>query len=179
MLTLRADKGMDELYRAHFEGTIPDVKVKDGTVTIRYPRHKWLAIHEQRTAEVALNVGIPWQIEMQGGASVISADLSDLDLLGLEVNGGMSMIEVELPAPTRVVPVRINGGASEIKIRRPAGVAARVHLKGWASTLAFDDQSYEKVGSDVRLQSSGYDGATARYDIDVAGSASTVHISAG
>lgn len=178
VLNLSADKGMDELYRAHFEGTIPDVKVTEGTITIRYPRRKWFAIHEQRTAEVALNVGIPWQIVIQGGASQIAANLTSLDLLGLEVNGGMSMVEVELPEPTRIVPVRISGGASEIKIRRPAGVAARVHLKGWASALVFDDQSYDEVGSDVRLQSPSYDGATQRYDIEVAGSASMVTISA-
>jgi DNA-binding MarR family transcriptional regulator len=178
ILNLSAAPEMDELYRAHFEGTVPDVKVQDGTVTIRYPRPKWLHIHEQRTAEVVLSVAIPWQIVIQGGASQIDADLRGLNLLGLEVNGGMSMIKVELSEPSGVVPVRIAGGASEINIRRPAGVAARVHLKGWASTLAFDDQSYEKVGADVRLQSLGHDVAP-RYDFEVLGSASTITITSG
>ncbi|HEV8192695.1 MAG TPA: MarR family transcriptional regulator, partial [Ktedonobacterales bacterium] len=172
-LNVRAHGGMDELYRAHFEGTIPDVKVRESTVTIRYPR-KWLLIREKRTAEVALSVAVPWQIVFQGGASEIDADLRGLNLLGLEVNGGMSMIKAELPEPSSVVPVRIAGGASEINIRRPAGVAARVHLKGWASTLAFDDQSYDKVGADVRLQSPGYDDAAGRYDFEILGSASTI-----
>lgn len=179
VLNLRADGGMDELYRAHFEGTIPDVKLKEGTVTIRYPRPKWLAIHEERTAEVALNVAVPWQIAIQGGASQIAANLSGLDLQELEVKGGMSMIKVELPEPRRVVPVRISGGASEVNVLRPAGVAARVYLKGWASVLVFDDQSYSQVGAGVRLQSPGYDGAAQRYDVEVTGSASTVAITSG
>lgn len=177
-LNLRADKGIDELYRAHFEGTVPDVKVKEGTVTIKYPRRKWLAIHEQRAAKVALNVGIPWQIVIHGGASQIAADLRGLDLRGLEANGGMSMIEVELPEPTRTVPVRISGGASSIKIRRPAGVSARVQLKGWSTVLVFDDQTYSQVGAGVRLQSPDYEDAAQRYDIEVAGSASMVTITA-
>lgn len=176
ILNLSAAPDMDELYRAHFEGTVPDVKVTDGAVTIRYPRPKFLHIHEQRTAEVGLSVVIPWQIVIQGGASMIDADLRGLGLLGLEVNGGMSMIEVKLPEPSGVVPVRISGGASQVKIQRPSGVAARVHLKGWASTLAFDDQSFNEVGADVRLQSPGYDGATQRYDFEVQGSASTIII---
>ncbi len=37
-LTLRADDSMDDLYRAHFDGPMPDVKTNDGVVTIRYPR---------------------------------------------------------------------------------------------------------------------------------------------
>ncbi len=37
-LTLRADSGMDDLYRASFEGTPPKVEVQDGTVTFRRSR---------------------------------------------------------------------------------------------------------------------------------------------
>ena len=64
---------------------------------------------------------------------------------------------MELPEPSGTVPVRIAGGASEIVVRRPARVAARVRLKGWASQLTFDDQTFGAVGSDVRLQSPGYE----------------------
>jgi hypothetical protein len=75
-----------------------------------------------------------------------------------------------------VVPIRLSGGASAVTMRRPAGVAARVHLKGWASTLIFDEQIFSNVGSDVRLHSPGYDGTTPGYDIEVASSASTITI---
>ena len=178
-LNVHVDCDMAELYRAHFEGTIPDVKVKQGTVTIRYSRHKWLAAREQRTADVALSVAVPWQIVIQGGVSEVAADLRGLNLLGLEVNGGLSAIKVELPEPSGIVPVRITGGASDVKVHRPAGVAARVHLKGWASVFVFDDQTYDKVGADVRLHSPNYDGAAQRYDIEVMGSASMLTLSAG
>ena len=40
------------------------------------------------------------------------------------------MIRLNLPVPAGVVPIRISGAASVITVRRPAGVAARVHLKG-------------------------------------------------
>src|SRR3989442_533475 len=82
---------------------------------------------EQRVAEVTLSVAIPWRIVIQGGAAEITAELGGLDLAGLEVKGGLSMIRLELPAPSGVVPIRISGGASNITIRRPAGIAARVH----------------------------------------------------
>jgi hypothetical protein len=85
---------------------------------------------------------------------------------------GASSFRVELPEPSGTVPVRIAGGASEIVVLRPPGVAARVRLKGWASQFTFDDQTFGAVGSDVRLQSPGYEDAAGRYDVEVSGSAS-------
>ena len=175
-LTVRADDGMGELYQARFEGPLPSVAAKDGVVTIRYPRRLWVLGREQRAAEVTLSAAIPWQIVIQGGASEIEARLRGLDLAGLEVKAGASMIRLELPAPTGRVPIRISGGASDITVRRPADAAARVHLKGWVSTFVFDDQRFSDVGNDVRLQSPGFELTAPCYDIEVASSASTVTI---
>jgi DNA-binding MarR family transcriptional regulator len=178
-LTLHAGDIMDALYQARFEGSPPDVKVKDGVVTIRYPRRLWAMVGEKRAAEVTLSRAIPWQITIQGGTSIITAELSDLNLAGLEIKGGMSMIRLELPVPSGLVPIRISGGASDITVRRPIGVAVRAHLKGWVSTFVFDDQIFSDVGNDVRLQSPGYEAAAPRYDIEVASSASMVRITSG
>jgi hypothetical protein len=78
-----------------------------------------------------------------------------------------------------VVPIHISGGASDITIRRPAGIAARVHLKGWASSFVFDDQTFSNMGNNVRLQSSGFDPTSSYYDIEVATSVSMVTITSG
>jgi len=178
-LTLRADDRMADLFQARFEGPVPNVKAKDGDVTIRYPRHLGILDWRQRAAEVTLSVAIPWQIVVQGGASEITAELGGLDLAGLEVKGGLSMIRLELPAPSGVVPIRISGGASVVTVRRPAGVAARAQLKGWVSTFVFDDQTFSNMGNNVWLQSSDFDPTASYYDIEVASSASTVTITSG
>jgi DNA-binding MarR family transcriptional regulator len=176
-LTLRTDDKMGELYQARFQGPVPSVTTQEGMVTIRYPRKLWMLGGEQRVAEIALSVAIPWRITIQGGASEVEALLGGLDLAGLEVKGGLSTIHLELPAPSGVVPIRISGGASEIRIRRPTGVAARVLLKGWASVLTLDDQTFSDLGNNVRLQSSGFELAAPHYDIQVASSASMVTLS--
>ena len=75
-----------------------------------------------------------------------------------------------------MIPIRISGAASDIVVQRPAGVAARVHLKGWASAFVFDDQRFSNMGNDVRLQSANYDSATPFYDIEVTASVSTATI---
>jgi DNA-binding MarR family transcriptional regulator len=179
-LTLRADADMATLYRARFEGAVPEVKAERGTITVRYPRRPRLLDWRHRAAEIALSAAVPWRVEVRGGASEITAELGGLDLTGLAIQGGASMIRVELPEPTGTVPVRIAGGASGVTVRRPAGVAARVHLKGWATHLTFDDQIVDAtMGSDARLQSPGYDDAPRRYDIEVSGSASAITLTAG
>jgi DNA-binding MarR family transcriptional regulator len=178
-LTLRTTEGMAELYQAHFEGPMPDVKAKDGVVTIRYPRRLLGLGGQQRQAVVTLNVAIPWQIVIQGGASDVTAELGGLDLAGLEVKGGENLLRLELPTPSAVVPIRISGGASEVIIRRPAGTAARVHIKGWAYKFVFDDQAFDYLGKNVQLQSSGFEPTAPYYDIEVLSSASMVTITTG
>lgn len=178
-LTLRADAGMAELYRASFEGTVPDVKAEGGTITIRYPRRLRLFKRHQQAAEVALSAAIPWQIVVRGGASEVVAELAGLDLAGLEVEGGASQLRLHLPEPSGTVRVRIAAGASDVTIRRPPGVTARVRLKGWASALTFDDQTFGDMLTDMRLQSPGYEGAPRRYDIVVSGSGSQFTLTAG
>lgn len=176
-LTVRAGAEIEALYTARFEGPMPEVKVSGGVVTLRYPRRlTWLPITVKRKAEVTLNSAIPWQIALQGGGSAIDAELGNLDLAGIEVKGGYSMIRLDLPVPSGMVPVQINGAASEISVQRPVGVPARVHLKGWASVFVFDEQNFTNLGNDVRLQSPGYDDTAPHYDIEVAASVSTVSI---
>jgi DNA-binding MarR family transcriptional regulator len=179
-LTVRTAERMTELYQARFEGAVPEVKDKDGEVTIRYPRRlSGLLGGQQRAAEVVLNVAIPWQIAIQGGASDVTAELGDLTLASLVVKGGVSSIRLELPVPAGVIPIRISGGASEIIVRRPVGVAVRAHLKGWVSTFVFDHQTYSDMGNNVRLQSSDFEPAAPYYDVEVASSASMVIITTG
>lgn len=178
-LNLRAGSLASALYQARFEGAVPEVKAVDGVVTIRYPRRLWRPGLEKRGADITLSTAVPWHLVLQGGSSEIVAELGGLNLASLELKGGAHMARFELPAPTGVVPVRISGGASVTTLRRPAGTAARVHLKGWASEFVFDDQTFSAIGNDVWLQSQGFDPAAPHYDIEVNSSASQLSITAG
>jgi DNA-binding MarR family transcriptional regulator len=170
-LSLRAGGLAGALYQARFEGPAPDVKVKEGVVTIRYPRVSWLPGKEKRTAEVTLSTAIPWSIVIRSWGSEVTAELGGLDLLEMEANGAGSTFRVGLPDPTRVVPIRLGGSGSEFIVQRPPGVAARVQMKGWGSGVVFDDQT---VGG--MLQSPNYEGAVLRYDIETSGSGSMITV---
>ncbi|HET8840015.1 MAG TPA: MarR family transcriptional regulator [Ktedonobacteraceae bacterium] len=175
-LSLHSDRTLTNLYQARFEGPLPNIGVKEGVITVRYPRYLGVADWRERKAIVELNATLPWQITVQGGASEIFAALGGLDLTSLIVKGGLSSITLELPSPSSLVPIQVSGGAAEVTIRRPTGVAARIHLKGWVSELTFDDQTFSHVGNDVRLQSPEFDPTTPGFDIEITGSANKVLI---
>lgn len=176
MLTLHTGEEMAELYQARFEGAMPNVTVKDGVVTIRYPRRLSGLIGEQRQAVVTLNRAIPWQMEIQSGGADVTAELGGLALTSFEIKGGGSQIRLELPVPSGVVPIRISGGGSEIMVRRPAGVAVRARFKGAGSACIFDNQPANAMGNNGWLQSSGFEPTVSHYDIEVASSGSMVTI---
>jgi hypothetical protein len=176
-LTLRAASGMDDLYRARFEGAAPKARVEDGTVTFRFSRRLGgLFDWRSHPGEVTLNAAVPWEVEVRGGAAQGDLDLSGLKLTSFVLKGGTSDLTLTLPEPSGMVPVRLSGGASKVLIRRPAGAEARLNARGGAATLTFDEQSFDAVGGKVRLQSPGYDGASDRYEIEVSGGASELVI---
>jgi hypothetical protein len=173
---IHADSATASLYRAHFEGQEPRVQSEDGTVIIRYPRTFHLFEWRKRAAEVTLNSRIPWEIEIRDGASRLTADLRELELRSFGVSGGASRVEVTLPRPSGIVPVRIVGGASNVTIHQPKGVAARVRVVGGSTNLAFDEKRFGAVGGEVSLRSPEHEGASDRYDIIITGGASNVAI---
>src|SRR5919107_797099 len=181
-VVIRADSHLRGLYRASFGERMPSVVGQGGVVSIRYTQvasRDWTGHRPERPGEVALNAGIPWDVEVRGGASRLLADLSGLRLGSLKVAGGAGRPEVVLPPPSGVARVVILGGASNVAIRRPEGVAARLRVDGGATNLTFDDRHIGAVGGELDLQCGAYEGAADRYDIAVTGGANNLSLDKG
>jgi hypothetical protein len=176
---IRASAHLRGLYRARFGERMPVVEVRGGVVSIRYTwvaSCDWTGNHPERPAEIALNAGIPWDVDVRGGASRLLSDLSGLRLGSLKVDGGASRLEVVLPDPSGAVSVVILGGASNVAIRRPEGVSARLRVEGGVTNLTFDDRRIGATGGELVLRSRGYEDAVDRYDIAVTGGANNMSI---
>lgn len=138
-------------FAARFEGpasritTAPDWR----TITIirRGPLHP--LDFTRRSADITLVPGGEWDIEIQGDATHVRADLTGVRLNSLSVSGALARSAFLLPETGRVVPIRIGGGVRWTRFSRPAGT--RVALRGehgstglsldgeWAGTLATCD----------------------------------------
>jgi hypothetical protein len=178
-IAIRADLHLRGLYRASFGERMPTIWVQGGVVTIRSPRVPacdWVNCGSERPAEVELNARIPWDVEVRGGASRLVADLRELRLGSLSLDGGASRLDVVLPAPSGAVAVVILGGASNVVIHRPNGVAARLRVGGGATNLQFDERHIGAAGRELDLRDRDYDGTADRYDVAFTGGANNVSI---
>jgi hypothetical protein len=177
-LTLRGE-AIPELARARFDPPGPSVTARGGAVSVRYPRfapRAWLRLWRRRGGQVTLNSDVAWELGMRGGVAHLDADLRELTLEALEVRRGASRVELRLPRPSGVVPLRIGGGASHVRIRRPAGTPARLRIGRGVTDLTFDNQEFGAVGGRLRLESPQADGAADRYEIEIGGGAAHVQI---
>jgi DNA-binding MarR family transcriptional regulator len=136
-LLLRGTPDIGELYQAKFEGPAPQVRLRDGVVTVQY-KGGWKWDWKERRADLSINSTIPWDVEVIGGTSKLQGKLAQLDLRSFELTGGVDQLRLTLGLPTGEVPIRLTGGANSIRIERPAGVPVRMNLHGGAASIEFD-----------------------------------------
>ena len=173
-LVVRGGRDLSDLYRAVFEGPIPKVRLREGTVSIQYQGRGLPWDWRKRNAEVTLNTAIPWEIELNGGGNRISGDLADVDLRSFEMTGGVDQFRLALGRPRGVVPIRLTGGANRFHVERPAGVAVRLTIGGGAGGVEFDRQRLGAAGGSTVLESADAAGAADRYAVEVTGGASRI-----
>ena len=159
---------MPDLYRARFEGKVPQVRADGGTVTVRYRP----SLH-RTTGEITLAGQIPWTIQARFGMSDIVADLVDLELVRWGISGGASRLEARLPRPNGEVPIHIGAGASDVELVRPVGVPVRIAVGGGVSKLTVEGASGDVQGG---WRSPDYDEHEDRYDIRIGAGASGVRV---
>jgi DNA-binding MarR family transcriptional regulator len=186
-IAVRGDASLQELCRANFEGPVPRMRVRDGVVTVSYPRLGWfdwrtqwggqavnVSAHWRKDrGEIALNPIVPWAIELRGGVSRLSVDARALRLESFNLHGGASQVDLTLPVPAGVVRIRIEGGMNNIEVERPAGVAIVLELRGGVNQAIVDGEMHKARGR-LSLQTPGADGTPDRYEIDLSGGVSKV-----
>jgi uncharacterized membrane protein len=168
-VTVRAGSAMPDLFWARFTGTEPRIRVVANAVDIE-PRGFRPVTWRLQSAEIALNASIPWEIEVQSGAWRLTADLRDLQLSRVTLDGAASNVDLRLPHPSGTVPIHIAGGANAISVLRPYGVAVRVVVNGDFGKLQLDGKSIEATDKQP-IHSAGFAREADRYEIEVTGSA--------
>jgi hypothetical protein len=172
----------EDLYRAHIEysGRKPDVSFDSasGDVHISQGNTSGLFFQDRRfVLDLELNPSVTWKIAVDSGASSDSLKLSNVHVADIELNTGASREDITLGSPSGSVPITIDGGAVTVNVHRPKGVAASVAVSGGAVNLTFDGRRSHAVGT-ATAQTSDYNSASDRYQIQVNGGASNVTVDA-
>ncbi|HYM84732.1 MAG TPA: MarR family transcriptional regulator [Candidatus Dormibacteraeota bacterium] len=167
-LTLRGAPGpMPDLYRAEFTGPVPQVRLRNGVVSVQYRGGRpwdW----RRRTSLFSLNPTVAWEVSLTGGASRIAVDAASLDLRSLELSGGVDRLTMALARPRGETEIRRSGGAHDVTLERPAGVRVLVQVSGGAARLDLDGRRTVAAGS-VELATGGTDGTADRIAVRISG----------
>jgi len=133
----------------------------------------------RRHVVITLTDRIPWTIKIGGGLANAHLDLRRLQLAKVEISGGASRVEAQLPSPKGTVPIAVSGGVSNLTLRAPAGVEWHVAVSGGVSGLRINGSFHATIGGDFEQQSPGYAAASDRVDIEISGGASHVDVRTG
>ncbi len=168
----------DQLYRAHIEhaGSTPEIRLDRDTGTVRInTRFDWFGARRLRV-EAQVTDAIPWEVSCSTGAIRGEFDLSTTSLTRFDCRTGASELNVSLPAPKGVVPMRVDGGALTVNISRPAGAAIKIESSGGAVHMRADGSRQDGIGK-REWRSTGFEGATDRFEVSVSGGALNVFVS--
>ncbi len=170
---LRADASVEELYRASYEPSSPDVTLETDRVTVRYALHRLLgrlSTSSDTTSRFALSTRQPWDIAAPDGLTTLDADLSAGRILGLRVGHGAGTVKIRLGRPVGTVPVVIGGGSTEVIIFRPAGILVRVSTQGDVARVVVDaGRAIGPLSGSTSVEPPGFALSNDRYDISVTG----------
>jgi DNA-binding MarR family transcriptional regulator len=175
-LAVRGAPDLADLYRARFDGPVPQVRLRDGTVTVQYKGFGKPWDWRKRKADIALNAGLPWTVEIVGGANKIDGDLGGLDLGSFDLTGGVDSLRLSLGRPNGIVPVRVIGGANKILVERPRGVPVRLRVAGGAAGIELDRQRLGATAGQTVLESTGAGDAADIFEVEVTGGVAKVQI---
>ncbi len=178
---LRADPAIEELYRASYEPTSPDVTLETDKVTVRYALHQFLGRISSTTETVsrfALSTRLPWDIAAPDGTSALDADLAAARIVALRVSHGAGTVKLRLGHPQGTVPVVIGGGSTEVIVFRPAGIMVRISTQGEVARVIVDGgRAIGPLSGSTSVEPPGYALSEDRYDITVTGGCASLLVS--
>jgi hypothetical protein len=153
-IRLRSDDLNDDLYRVTTPGdhpVRPRVTRNDGDVRLNLE-----PAGGEGLVDVALNAGVLWTLRLHGGTRQTVIDLRNGRLDGIELGGGSTQIDLTLPAPARVVPVRLTAGAERVEVRLPVNTPVRVQFAAGAGQVNLDGAARQGIAPGQSFTANGF-----------------------
>jgi len=125
---------------------------------------------------VVLSDDVRWSVELAGGATSESVDLTGGPGGDIDFSAGTSRAEAALPAGRGTQRVTMRGGTSQFVVRLAGVAPARVSATGGANSVTVDDKTYTGVSGNAVWTPDNWAAAQDRYDITAAAGVSTMTV---
>jgi hypothetical protein len=117
---------------------------------------------------------IPISLKVEAGASSVNLDLRDVLASRVELTTGASSSNVTVPA-RGVSLLDIEAGAASVNVRVPETTAARIHVEEGVNSVHVDTNRFPRLSSGF-YQSTGYDTAADRAEVNIEAGLGSVHV---
>jgi len=126
---------------------------------------------------IQLARGVRWTLDLDGGASAETVDMTDGEVASVDVGAGVSSLTLAMPAADGTLPVRLQAGASSMQMTAPAGPPAQVQALSGAASITLDGVAHTGVAGGSVFTDPGWTSATNRYSVVLASGVSSFRLS--
>jgi hypothetical protein len=142
-------------------------------VDLRAPaQHGLLARNRGSDWDAKLSTGLPWQVEVDGGAVTADLELRVLDVRSVRLQAGISRLAVRLGQPAAQVPVDLQISAGLVDLYVPRASGFDVAVDG-AMLNNFAAEGLQRTSTGWRTVE---DGGRGRFIIRVRGATGRVRV---
>ncbi|HEX6033082.1 MAG TPA: DUF5668 domain-containing protein [Anaerolineales bacterium] len=154
--------------KSHLNGDRLDVRVEAGPSFLPFVGPSQGIWRFQLTQE------IPSTLIVESGASSVHMDLKDVPVRRVELKTGASGSNIVMPEKG-VSLLDVEAGAASVRVVVPPTTAARIRVEEAVSSIHVDTDRFPRLSSGI-YQSSYYDTATDRTDINIEGGLGSVTV---
>ena len=176
------DPDAKDLIAVHCDGPQPRIHVVGGEIVLGWNPGSfgsWLRDVLRpwnRYVAIALHPAVEWTLAIHGGLAHFALDLAAGSVARIDIHGGCSDVQLELPLPKATVPIRIAGGAAKVVVQRPAETGVALAASGGVAALRLDDQRFGAIGGAARLETRSLERDAPRYELQISGGAADLAI---
>ena len=172
----------DELFHAEATSTVGAHQLETTTtdsianLTFRMrdtEKGDWDMRGDENHADIRLSPNPIWNIALDMGAGAADFDLTAYKVASLTFNGGAASFEAKLGMPLKESRIAVESGVASVAIEIPRAAACRINIKSGLSSRDFP--GFKKLGNGAYV-TEGYDNASNRYIIDLAGGLSSFSV---
>lgn len=148
---------------SHKDGASLSVKLKTDVEDSVFWFFPWNWNRSRREWDFSLSPDVPISLKVETGASDNQLDLSELQVVDLDLDTGASSTTIVLPKKAGHTKADISAGAASIDITIPKGVAARIRAEAGVGSINVDQKRFPRSGK--TYESENY--ATAENTVDL------------
>jgi hypothetical protein len=115
--------------------------------------------------DILLNADIRWTLRLDGGAVHKTVDLTRATVDAIDLSGGARTIELALPAPQGLMPVRMAGGVDQFRVSLPGATPVRVRVQSGAGAVTLPGSAYRGIAPGRSFTANGWGSGATGVDL--------------